>query len=101
MKIFKGALHALGVSLGLATPKEEPVSPRKYALKGEWVTCAQGHKIVQLERDVQYGEGFDPTVFVNWQQACPVMGEVLHPCAECGGNFYAGMQFHFNDGWRV
>jgi hypothetical protein len=72
-----------------------------YASQGEWVTCENGHKIVQFARDVKHGEMFDPAALVNWQQYQPEIGQIVCACSECQARFFLDMRFHFDDGWHV
>lgn len=86
-----------------------PVS-RLFARKGEWVTCANGHRICQFTRDVRIGEMFDPTAMGNWQRETPARGtmhydalcDVHEPGAAlpCRAEWFHGVSYHFADGWR-
>lgn len=94
-----------------------------FALMGEWVTCENGHRVVQFRRDVRLGEEMDPaTQYENWQIPEPIYGD-LEPRCHCGGRFFwgsrviddlgvegehvqalcvmSGVRMHFQSGWRA
>lgn len=81
-----------------------------FARNGEWVTCANGHRICQFTRDVVVGEMFDPAAMGNWQRQVPRRGTmhydalctVHEPGAAlpCGAEWFHGTSYHFADGWR-
>lgn len=72
-----------------------------YAKEGDWVTCEEGHQIAQFARDVPVGSMFQGDELHNWKQTEPKRGQLAQPCEHCGRPWFAGMQFHFSDGWRV
>jgi hypothetical protein len=77
---------------------------KRFAKKGEWVTCENGHPICVAIRNINEADIFVPTHLAAWQQPEPKCGDVSPVCARCGAAFWhsygGGQHFHFKDGWR-
>lgn len=62
------------------------MSEKFYALRGEVVTCENGHPVCELARDVPLSDGHDAMLrhsdFVNWRS-----GEESRYCPVCGASF--------------
>ena len=86
-------------------------SPPVWALKGETVTCINGHPIVDVAHNIYIGDARSGEDFTNWRQPEPDRSTSVAEirCTECRGvwirgNVAAGYQFHFGsdrtEGWR-
>jgi len=76
---------------------------KDYALKGEAVTCENGHVICEFVETVHVGQRQDvERQLGNWQQKKPTLGQLPLPvCEKCGAQFTLGDRYHFASGWRV
>ena len=86
---------------------DQSEAPRRWAAKGETITCINNHPIVDIAQDIYVGMQRSAEHFTNWRQPEPdksvSVAEIR--CAQCKGvwirgNTRAGYQFHFSGGWR-
>ncbi len=74
-----------------------------YALMGEWVTCENGHRIVQIARDIPFPSQDDVSLnYENWQVEPPGIGSKDARCPACGAVWFDFEEYrgHFSSGWR-
>lgn len=71
-----------------------------YAVKGERVTCVNGHHVCTFAQDVHLGQLQNPPKdFTDWQQTEPQVG--TDPlCQECGKRFHVMGFYHVEGSWR-
>lgn len=61
-----------------------------YAMKGERITCENGHHIATLAEDMPFYH-IGPPPLEDWQQRePPQIGELYPRCEICGGPFFDG-----------
>ena len=72
-----------------------------YAVKGEVVTCENGHFICEFLDTVNVGQSWDSTKLGRWRQPEPKLGTMKQPCTSCNARWFEGSYLHFPDGWRV
>lgn len=79
-------------------------APTYYAMKGEIVTCENGHEICEFSRNVcTRDEAKLDSDLVNWRQKSPQIGALIVSCERCGAQWWHGnygQHFHFASGWR-
>lgn len=79
--------------------------PKLWAKKGERITCADGHIIATVARDIPLGDMPKGDEWEGWTQHEPLKGTMgPHVCVQCGAPWFTSgaghPPYHFEDGWR-
>lgn len=73
-----------------------------YMVKGEFITCTNGHKIAEAKKNIFLGEEFQSNLFdFKFETREPALGTLEEECIckECGAAWFrTPMQFHLEKG---
>ena len=82
------------------------IKPYYFALKGDEVTCENGHVICEVAENIKLGDMHKTSHFTRWRQSKPQPYDTEDKvkCGVCGAKYWHGFEgqhFHFSDGWRM
>lgn len=97
------AFAALGFKETQAIPQPAARSPA-FAVRGETVTCTNGHEICDVAQDLTAEMTLRVNQFDNWRIKKPESGDGISVCPICGADYLRRenqrLRLHIAGGWR-